>query len=1315
MTYAWTTTGGNFAAGENTLTPTVDAPGTYLLLVTDTQNGCTASDQTLVQKDANVPTAIAQAPAPLNCLIPTALLSAVGTSQGPNFVYTWTTSGGNIVSGGNTLSPTVNAAGIYTLSVFNTVSQCTATATATVLEDRQIPAADIQSPSVLSCAMLSLSLDASGSAQGSAYAYTWAASGGGNIASGASGLSPTVDQPGTYALTVTNTQNGCTATDVVTVLKNTAIPAAVANAVGKITCTSPTLSLSGAGSATGGNFTYQWSTANGNFAAGANTLSPVVDAPGLYVLLVTDTQNGCTATDQVLVEKDANVPLAAAQAPGALTCSTAALQLSAVGTSQGAGITYLWTTSNGSIVSGSNTLAPTVNAAGTYTLQVSNTASACTAVATLTVLEDKAPPAAKAAAPSAITCKNLVVSLDGAGSSTGPNFAYLWATTSGNFVSGKNTLAPTVDQPGIYNLLITNTSNGCTATASAAVGADQTAPLAQIAPAPQLNCTIAAIQLNGLGSSSTPGLTYQWTATSGGNITSGSGSLTPTVDAPGTYTLLVSDPANGCTAQANVAVSRDVQPPIASVAPPALLNCTVAEVSLDGVGSSTGPNFALLWATTSGNFVSGKNTLSPTVNQPGAYNLLITNTSNGCMATASVTVGQDIAVPQVDAGASQTFLCNTSSLALTATATGAGTAAQITWSTLDGLILSGTNTLSPAIGSAGTYTILVKNPQNGCTQSDAVTILKDQNAPLSAAAVSGQLTCQVAQVVLNGTGSSTGAQYAYGWGMASGGIVPGGNTLSPTVSQPGVYILTVIDLGNNCTTTATVEVTEDKTPPPASAVAKDALTCKVSQVQISGSSPANVTYVWSGVGIVSGSNTPNPTVNAAGQYALVVTDLGNGCTGTASVQVLEEKTLPIVAVAPPAQLNCLVLNTLLNGAGSSTGNDFAYLWAGPGLVSGNTALQATIDEPGVYLLQVVNQATGCTASATATVTQDVQAPQAQAGGGFELTCLVEDGTLSAAGSSMGAQFAYVWSGAGIVAGANTATPKVSEPGLYTLTVRNTANGCTAVASVPVTENLSEPTGLTRSFTPPNCKGQPGSIRFEEVLGGTAPYAYSIDGGATFGTVKQFEKLSPGTYALLVQDANGCEYTEPLTLLAPVLPKLSIQPEIEVNFGEQKTLTATLNIPLSEVDTIIWSPEEGLTRTAEQNVVIAQPFRSTQYQVRVVNKDGCDDRALLTVRVDRPSIWAPNVFSPKRRDGQNDWFLIFAGEGAVRNIRTLQIFDRWGTMVFRNDDLQPNVEKMGWDGSFRGVVLQPAVFAWYAEVVLSSGEEVILKGDVTIVD
>lgn len=142
--------------------------------------------------------------------------------------------------------------------------------------------------------------------------------------------------------------------------------------------------------------------------------------------------------------------------------------------------------------------------------------------------------------------------------------------------------------------------------------------------------------------------------------------------------------------------------------------------------------------------------------------------------------------------------------------------------------------------------------------------------------------------------------------------------------------------------------------------------------------------------------------------------------------------------------------------------------------------------------------------------------------------------------------------------------------------------------------------------------------------------------------------------------------------------------------------------------------EGLTPTSQPNVMIATPFHDMEYTVTIINKDGCEDRASLIVRVSDPAIWAPNAISPNIDDGINDEFLIWSKANTVDIIRTLQIYDRWGNQVFQADDIQPNDPKLGWDGTFRGQVMNPAVFVWWAEVVLVDGRHILLKGDVTIV-
>ena len=146
-----------------------------------------------------------------------------GASTTPGATFAWVASGGgHIVSGANTATPTVDAAGTYTLTVTNPVNGCTATDVALVTLNNTPPNVNAGADKILTCTTTSIALEGTSTTPGATFA--WVASGGGHIVSGANTATPTVDAAGTYTLTVTNPVNGCTATDVALVTLNNTPP-----------------------------------------------------------------------------------------------------------------------------------------------------------------------------------------------------------------------------------------------------------------------------------------------------------------------------------------------------------------------------------------------------------------------------------------------------------------------------------------------------------------------------------------------------------------------------------------------------------------------------------------------------------------------------------------------------------------------------------------------------------------------------------------------------------------------------------------------------------------------------------------------------------------------------------------------------------------------------------------------------------------------------------------------------------------------------------------------------------------------------------
>ena len=78
---------------------------------------------------------------------------------------------------------------------------------------------------------------------------------------------------------------------------------------------------------------------------------------------------------------------------------------------------------------------------------------------------------------------------------------------------------------------------------------------------------------------------------------------------------------------------------------------------------------------------------------------------------------------------------------------------------------------------------------------------------------------------------------------------------------------------------------------------------------------------------------------------------------------------------------------------------------------------------------------------------------------------------------------------------------------------------------------------------------------------------------------------------------------------------------------------------------------------------------------------------------------------------NDNFTLFTNEEL--QISELAIYNRWGERVFFTENIPTNNPDLGWDGTFKGDKVNPAVFAFYAILILPDGTEDTIVGDITV--
>ena len=1317
--YDWSTVDGNIVNGQNSDEVEIDAGGTYILLVTDTTNGCTALDEVLVTEDFVLPIVGTDPGGEINCIDLT--IPLVGTASGntTNFVYEWQFFGtGSISSGQGTLNAEAIQPDMYYLVVLDTINGCTATDSVLVTKDDNVPVIQMFATDTLDCVTQSFVIDATGSTQNDNILFEWSTVDG-QFESGDTTLAPTINSSGTYELVLTDTSNNCVTTSLLTIEPDTVHPDIILLTTGIINCYNGIIPIEAELANEGTTYTFDWTASNGGTIV-LDTSGLIIDVSteGSYQFDIVNDINGCISQASIDVVEDLDIPVLTIGEPDTLTCSLTSVGLSATVDTHGDDYTFEWTTdTNGSLDNDVFTLNPIVSGASTYVLSVQNDINGCEETISVEVAEDVLYPTAVGSVDDFLSCQTLDVELDGVGSSSGGNFSYNWTTSNGNILSGNTSLNPVVDEPGDYVLVVLDENNNCTDTVLVNVTQDLNAPILAIASPDTLTCGVLSVDLIGDAGMNPPATyNYQWTTIDGSIITSAD-VPNVTADQPGTYAFEVFDSYNGCFTTIDIDVVQDVVLPIADAGSAVTLNCIVLDQLLDGSGSSQGGLFEYNWTTVDGQIVDFGNTLNPQVNEPGIYELLVTNIFNECENTATVVVPQDIELPLAEAGDADVLDCYDAELNLSGQGSSTGSIYTYQWISLDGNMVQNSTTLNPTIDVEGQYELIVTNTDNGCVQSDLVSIARDTTAPILVGLDSDTLTCGVLETEL-AVNSSVTNNVQYDWSTLNGNITSSASASNPMVDAPGLYSLIFTDLSNGCQAEESIEVYQNIVVPLANAGSGGLITCEFLTIDIIGSASTNsgstdIQWTTQTGDIVSGGTTVNPTIGSAGTYTICVIDMINECMSLDSVFVPSDQEYPFISSVQSDILDCDTEEVLVDASSTAMETQYVLEWNtnNGNFISGTDGLSPMVDLAGQYVLTITDTINGCVTIDTLDVYSDYEYPVVSAGDDFVLPCYEEYTNLNGAVQSSTSNLEFTWTtpDGNIVQGANTLDAAVDAEGLYTLTILNLTNGCSDTDQVLVTEDLPENL-LVETLDPP-CADQFGSLNITNIEGGTPPYVFSLNNGDTYSSTMQYDFLNPGEYQVIAQDAFGCE-TE-ITLASIVEPPaldILVDATVEVLEGDQAQIIANVNYNPAFIESISWFPPEGLS-CADCLDPIVTVLESSVFELTVANTQGCEVRTFVNVLVDKtPKIYIPNAFSPDS-DGENEVFMIFADTRNIEQIKTFEVFDRWGEKVFEQYNFQPNDPAHGWDGTIRGKLLNSAVFVYYAEVEMIDGRIEFYEGDV----
>lgn len=653
----------------------------------------------------------------------------------------------------------------------------------------------------------------------------------------------------------------------------------------------------------------------------------------------------------------------------------------------------------------------------------------------------------------------------------------------------------------------------------------------------------------------------------------------------------------------------------------------------------------------------------------GTYTINIKD-ANQCPGTGTLTITQPTAALSAVITGTTNAGCGLSNGSATVTPNGGTAGYTYTWTP------NGGSTASVSNLSSGNNTVTVTDSK-GCTAT-AVAVINSAGGPTLTVASQASVACfgaSTGSASINATGGT--GPYTYTW---SPGNLSGS---SQNALGAGTYTVNVKD-ANQCAGSITVSIAQPTAALSGIISATTAASCGANNggatITASGGTPS-YTYSWSPNG---GSGTSASNL-AAGNNTVTIKD-ANGCTQSIVVAITSAGG-PTVTVTSQANVKCFgALTGSATVAASGGTGPYSYTWS-PGNLSGasQTGLAA-----GIYTISAADNNL-CVGSTTVNIAQPASAVTATVNSS-STACGLSTGSATVSASGGTSAYTYSWSN-----GSSGTSVSGLSAGSYSVTVTD-GNGCQASAGTLV-NSLGGATVAVTSLTNATCYGGHDGAAAVSASGGSGIYTYTWSPSG--GNSATATGLSAGVYTVTVSDGSCTSFTT-VTIGQGAGFSVDAGPTVLIQQGASTVLSGTG----PSGGTFIWSPGDGSLSCTSCTATTASPSLTTTYTLSVTNSQGCTYFDTVTVIVDIlcGDLFIPSAFSPND-DGQND--VLFVMGNCVTNLN-FAIFDRWGEKVFESTSLAS-----GWDGTFHGKKMDPAVFAYYLTATVK-GEDVKLHGSITIV-
>jgi PKD repeat protein len=281
----------------------------------------------------------------------------------------------------------------------------------------------------------------------------------------------------------------------------------------------------------------------------------------------------------------------------------------------------------------------------------------------------------------------------------------------------------------------------------------------------------------------------------------------------------------------------------------------------------------------------------------------------------------------------------------------------------------------------------------------------------------------------------------------------------------------------------------------------------------------------------------------------------------------------------------------------------------------------------------------------------------------------------------------------------TVTHTFTKGGTYVVTLRAT-NSCSDTTTTETIVVYDQP---QLQFTADNMSGCTGlNVKFKNQSTGGTTYRWDFGDGSPESTEFEPEHVYTGdkefyNVTLSAVNARGCENTLIMSQFVHIIPppvaRFNVNPSATIAYPDHefKFEDQSENRP----DKWEWTFGDGTTST-EQNPSHTYPDTGRfQVTLRVSNLQGCATSVTNVVQITGvpgylfvPNAFMPNSATPDLRE--------FRAKGSGIESWNMQIFNKWGEMIWQTNKLEDGRPVEAWDGMYKSTLLPQGVYFWKIE-------------------